>query len=874
MEKIGLNELREMFKDFYVKKDHFPKGSYSLIPENDKSLLIINSGMAPLKSFFAGTETPPAKRMTTCQKCIRTGDIDNVGYTDRHGTFFEMLGSFSFGDYFKEESISWGWEFLTEVLNMPKDNLWASIYEEDEEAYDIWKNIIGLPEEKIVRLGKEDNFWEIGTGPCGPCSEIYFDRGRAYGCDSEDCKPGCECDRFVEIWNHVFTQFNKDSEGNYTPLKYKNIDTGMGLERLACIMQDVRSIFDVDTIRHILEGVVEMSGVDYNFGKNDSDASIRIITDHIRSVTFMIADGILPSNEGRGYVLRRLLRRAARHGRLLGIKENFLHELSKRVISVSGKAYPELLEKEKYIQRILSIEEEKFNHTIDQGNLLLEEEIEKLKVENKNILPGDIVFKLYDTFGFPVELTEEILKENNCKPDMAEFKALMEHQKEMARAARKTEESEGWEDGLGILAEFEPTEFTGYDVLQDEVKVIGIISEGRLISKLDSTSAGTVIFDKTPFYAEGGGQVTDKGLFVGKGDVKGEVLSVNKHHDVYLHKIKMISGEINTGDSLSVSVNRAERNGAARNHTVTHLLHEALKRIVGEHVVQAGSYVSPEGLRFDFSHFEALTKDQLAAIEELVNETILQFETVKAEEMSLEEAKKTGAEAHFGEKYGDVVRVIRVGDFSIELCGGTHVNNTGQIGGFKITSESGIAAGVRRIEAITGSALLNKLDSYEDTILGVSAALKVTPENLINRVLTLTEELKLSKKELEQYKQKEMGSSLDALINEAETVNGIKLITGEFKDYDTDQLRSATDKIKEKTKESVIVLASVKDEKVTFIVAVTDDLLDKGYHAGNLVKKIAAAAGGGGGGKADMAQAGGKDPSKVKDAFNVAAQLL
>ncbi len=873
MKKIGLNELRDMFRDFYIEKDHFPRGSFSLIPENDKSLLIINSGMAPLKPYFAGTETPPAKRMTTCQKCIRTGDIDTVGYTSRHGTFFEMLGSFSFGDYFKEESIKWGWEFLTGVLEMPGDKLWPSIYEEDEEAFEIWNRIIGVSEEKIVRLGKEDNFWEIGTGPCGPCSEIYFDRGESYGCGKPDCKPGCDCDRFIEIWNHVFTQFNKDNEGNYTPLKHKNIDTGMGLERLACVMQDVESIFDVDTIRYILEGVVEMSGVKYHFGEQPEDVSIRIITDHIRSITFMIGDGILPGNEGRGYVLRRLLRRAARHGRLLGIKGSFLAELSKRVISISGRAYPELEEKKDYIQRILSIEEEKFNNTIDQGSVLLEEQIQQLKEKNEKVLSGEVAFKLYDTFGFPLELTREILGEKGCDVDEEGFRELMNRQREAARAARKSLDTEGWTEDSLFLGDQEPTVFVGYDTLKDQAEVVAIISDNQFVDQASEGTSASVLLDRTPFYAEGGGQVTDTGLLL-KDGFRAEVVSVTKHHDVFLHKIDNLSGNLQVGDIVTAQVNAAKRNGAARNHTSTHLLHQALKQIVGDHVGQAGSYVNADGLRFEFTQYEPVPKEQIAKIEGLVNDKITEFIPVLARELPIEEAKKTGAAAQFGEKYGDVVRVVSVGDFSSEFCGGTHVNNSGQIGAFKILSENGVAAGVRRIEAITGTAIYHRLGEAEQTVNKASELLKTPSDSLVSRITALTEELKANKKELEQYKQQEMGSSLDGLLEKARTINDVQLITGEFADYEVDELRGLCDRIKEKVKGSVIVLTSVKDGKVTFIVSVTDDLLDKGYHAGNMVKKIAAAAGGGGGGKADMAQAGAKDPSKISDAFAVAASLL
>lgn len=873
MKEIGLNQLRDMFRDFYIEKGHFPRGSFSLIPENDKSLLIINSGMAPLKPYFSGAETPPSKRMTTCQKCIRTGDIDNVGYTDRHGTFFEMLGSFSFGDYFKEESIKWGWEFLTEVLKMPAEKLWPSIYEEDEEAFAIWNKIIGIEEQRITRLGKEDNFWEIGTGPCGPCSEIYFDRGEAHGCGKPDCKPGCDCDRFVEIWNHVFTQFNKDNEGNYTLLKHKNIDTGMGLERLACVMQNVESIFNVDTVRFILDGVVEMCGIEYCFGEKPEDVSIRIITDHIRSVTFMVGDGILPSNEGRGYVLRRLLRRAARHGKLLGIKNGFLSELSKRVISISGNAYPELEEKKDYIYRILSIEEEKFSHTIDQGSILLEEQIRHLKERKQTILSGEVIFKLYDTFGFPFELTQEILKEKGCTADEDGFRKLMEHQKEMARAARRSADNEGWTEDSLLLGEYETTIFTGYDGLEDKSKVLAILSGDQNLNEAGEGSIVSIILDRTPFYAEGGGQVTDTGI-LSRIDFEAKVTGVVKLQDVYLHKIEIRSGDLHVGDEIIAKVDLERRHNAARNHTSTHILHKALKLILGEHVEQAGSYVSSESLRFDFTHYEALSDTQLSDIEKLVNRKIIEFLPVQARELPISEARKTGAAAQFGEKYKDMVRVVNVGDFSSEFCGGTHVYDSGQIGAFKILSESGVAAGVRRIEAVTGAAISSRLTAAENTVAAAAGLLKAPSDSLINRIDSLMDEIKEIKKELQQYRQHEMGSALDKLLENARLINGIRLITGEFEDYEADVLRDLCDGIKERVRSSFIVLASVRNGQVTFIVSLTDDLLDKGYHAGNMVKKIAAAAGGGGGGKADMAQAGAKNPGKISEAFAVAASLL
>lgn len=878
MEKIGLNELRSMFQEFYKGKDHYARKSFSLIPEKDKSLLIINSGMAPLKPYFAGLETPPSKRMTTCQKCIRTGDIENVGYTARHGTFFEMLGSFSFGDYFKRESIRWGWEFITEVLKMPEDKLWASIYEEDMEAFDIWKNMIGLPEERIVPLGKDDNFWEIGTGPCGPCSEIYFDRGEKYGCGSPDCKPGCDCDRYVEFWNHVFTQFNRDEAGNYTPLAHPNIDTGMGLERLACIMQDVDSIFNVDTIQFILKEVVRLSGVAYENGAAKTDVSIRIITDHLRSVTFMIADGILPSNEGRGYVLRRLLRRAARHGKILGIQGEFLADLSKKVIEVSGSAYPELVEKEAYIHKILSVEEDKFSATIDQGTAIIQEYIDELKENMKNtkaegILSGDKVFKLYDTYGFPLELTQEILEENGCKADVDGFNENMLHQKEQARAARKAETDAGWADDALLFADQAATKFTGYGTLKEDSIIKGLFWNQQSLNTIGEGETAILLLDRTPFYAESGGQAGDTGVLYNH-NCQMQVINVTKTKDVFLHKVFVESGEAKIGDELTAEVAAAARNNTARNHTATHILHKALKDVLGDHIEQAGSNVTPDSLRFDFTHFEAISKENLQKVEEIVNDKINLFLTVKTEEMSIDDAMKTGATALFGEKYGDFVRVVRVGDYSTELCGGTHITNSGQIGAFRILSENGVAAGVRRIEAITGLGLYKKLKAEEDVIHTAAETLKTNTSGLLNKITTVMEELKATKKELDDLKKKSMSSSVGDMIAETKEIKGVKLITKSFQDYDINDLRNLSDEIKSGNKSVIIVFATETNGKVTFMVSVSDDLLDKGYHAGNMIKQIAAAAGGGGGGKADMAQAGGKDPSKIPDALKLAESLV
>ncbi len=873
MKNIGLNELREMFKTFYQSKEHYARGSFSLIPDKDKSLLIINSGMAPMKPYFAGLETPPSKRMTTCQKCIRTGDIDNVGITSRHGTFFEMLGSFSFGDYFKEQSIRWGWEFITEHLQMPADKVWATIYQDDDEAFHIWRDIIGMPEEHIVRLGKEDNFWEIGTGPCGPCSEIYFDRGEEYGCGKPDCKPGCDCDRYLEFWNHVFTQFNRDEEGNYTPLAHPNIDTGMGLERLACIMQGVDSIFDIDTIRYILDEVVRVSGVEYHSGEAKTDVSIRIITDHIRSVTFMVGDGILPSNEGRGYVLRRLLRRAARHGKLLGIHGAFLAELSKKVIEISGDAYPELKDQADYIYKILSVEEEKFRSTIDQGSVILAEYIAQIKGSGRRQLSGEQVFKLYDTFGFPLELTEEIAAEEGCTVDTEGFAALMKQQKETARAARKADTEAGWADESVLYSDYPQTEFTGYDGLNCQGKVLAIFAGGGAKEEAKAGDEVKVILDRSAFYGEGGGQAGDRGVLEADG-LRLSVKDTNKFRGVIIHKARIEEGTLKTGDILTSRVCPQYRNSVARNHTATHLLQKALKEILGDHVKQAGSSVTEDLLRFDFTHFEAVSKEDLKKVEERVNEKILEFLPVTGQEMTLEEAQKTGATALFGEKYGDVVRVVSAGDYSVEFCGGTHVSNSGQIGMFKILSESGVASGVRRIEAITGRAVFDRLNRAEDVIAAACDTLKANPTNLLQKVEAVSEEAKALKKEMEQMKMAAMGSGLEEMLAEAKTVNGVRLVTKRFDDVQISDLRKLSDEVKAQEKNVVMVFAAVNGEKVTLMVSVTDDLLEKGYHAGNMIKKIAAAAGGGGGGKADMAQAGAKDKTKLPQAFAVAESLL
>ena len=871
MEKLGLNEIRKRFLDFFESKDHYVGKSASLIPKNDKSILIINSGMAPLKPYFAGTETPPKKRMCTCQKCIRTGDIDNVGHTARHGTFFEMLGNFSFGDYFKKESIGWGVEFLTQHLGFPMDKLWATVYLDDEEAIRIWEEN-GMDPSHIVRLGKEDNFWEIGLGPCGPDSEIFYDRGEEFGCGKPDCKPGCDCDRFMEIWNHVFTQFSKEEDGSYSNLAHPNIDTGMGLERMACVMQDTLSIFDVDTIRYILDGVCEMSGVKYEDSGKDSDISIRIITDHIRAMTFMIADGIMPSNEGRGYVLRRILRRAARHGRLLGIEGTFLKELSNRVIAVSGEAYPELVEKKDYIQKIIQVEEDNFNQTLDKGEEIIKEYIEDMVKSGSKVLDGDKVFKLYDTYGFPLELTEEILADHGYTADEEGFKVNMQAQKERARANQKAGDDEGW-DSNSFDLEVPRTEFCGYESLKDDGHILAVIKAQSLSESISEGEKGILVLDETPFYAEGGGQVTDKGFMTADG-FRAEVLKVEKKDGVFYHTVNVLSGTAAKGDTVTSEVERAKRFKTARNHTATHLLQKALREIVGSHVEQAGSMVNEKNLRFDFSHFEPLTAEQIAAVENRVNEKINEFMPVITKEMPIEEAQKLGAMALFGEKYGSTVRVVNAGDWSIELCGGTHVRNTGEIGCFKIISETGVAAGVRRIEAVTGTGVLEIANINEEVLNQVSEVFKCNCKAVLSKARAHFDEFRTMKKELEEIKKQAMGSEVDEMVKNAKEINGVKLITACFSDYNINDLRTLSDDIKKSYKNTAMVFAAVAGERVTFLTSLTDDLVEKGYHADNMIKQIARIAGGGGGGKADMAQAGGKDPSKVNDALAFAETLI
>ena len=876
MQQMGLNEIRSKFLKFFESKDHYLKESASLVPQNDKSLLLINSGMAPLKNYFAGVEVPPSVRMTTCQKCIRTGDIENVGKTARHGTFFEMLGNFSFGDYFKEQSISWGWEFVTQHLNIPEEKVWVTVYEEDDEAFGIWENQIKIPKERIVRLGKDDNFWEIGIGPCGPCSELYFDRGEEYGCDNPDCKPGCDCDRYLEFWNHVFTQFNRDEEGNYGQLEHKNIDTGMGLERMACIMQGVDTIFDVDTIKHILNTVEKMANVEYGKG-GKTDVSIRIITDHIRAVSFLVADGVLPSNEGRGYVLRRLLRRAARHGKLLGIKENFLYKLVDEVIKVSGEAYPELVEKESYIKKVIRIEEEKFNETIEQGMEILASYIADLKKNGETTLSGENAFKLYDTYGFPIDLTQEILEEEHLSIDEEAFNEEMNKQRERARSARGNMDGESWkEDPLSKLDSSVASTFEGYFELENSGIIKAIVKDNELVDSAVAGDKVIVVLDKTTFYPEGGGQAGDAGLLVNKNeDIVVEVIDTKKGANNTIKHIGIVkSGMINTGEKLSTIVDKEIRMASARNHSATHLLHKALKEVLGEHVNQAGSLVTSERLRFDVTHFEAITKEELKVIEEKVNDVILESLNITCENMSINDAKNKGAMALFGEKYGDEVRVVSMGDYSIELCGGTHLTNTSQIGMFKILSEGGVAAGVRRIEAITGRAVYNYLKEKEEIISNVCLNLKTKEDSLSQKVTSLIEENKSLSKELHDMKTKMSLQAVDSVLDSKLDVNGVNLVTTKFEGMDMNTLKEVADNLRDKLVSGVVVLANTTDDKLNLVATATKDAVDKGVHCGNIVKSIAQIAGGKGGGRPNMAQAGAPDVSKVDEALNHASEVL
>ncbi len=874
MQKYGVNELRKMFLEFFESKEHLAMKSFSLVPRNDKSLLLINSGMAPLKPYFTGAEIPPRRRVTTCQKCIRTGDIENVGKTARHGTFFEMLGNFSFGDYFKHEAIAWSWEFLTEVVGLDPQRLYPSIYEEDDEAFEIWNKEVGIPAERIFRFGKADNFWEHGAGPCGPCSEIYYDRGEKYGCGSPNCTVGCECDRYMEIWNNVFTQFESDGEGNYTELVQKNIDTGMGLERLASVVQDVDSIFDVDTLCALRTKVCELAHTEY---KKDAvkDVSIRLITDHIRSATFMISDGIMPTNEGRGYVLRRLIRRAARHGRLLGIEGKFLAALSAVVIEGSKDGYPELEEKKDFIFQVLTKEEEQFNKTIDQGLNILSEMEAAMKAEGKTELSGEDAFKLYDTYGFPLDLTKEILEEKGCTIDEAGFKAAMDEQREKARIARGTTNYMGADatvyDEIDVNI---TTEFVGYDSLTCTSKITILTTEDEITEALTEDQRGTVFVEQTPFYATMGGQQGDKGVItLGDAEFKVED-TINLRGGKVGHVGVLTKGMLKTGDVVTLQVCEKYRMNSCKNHSATHLLQKALKTVLGSHVEQKGSLVTPDRLRFDFAHFQSMTAEELAAVEEIVNKEIQAALPVVTEVMSVDEAKKVGAMALFGEKYGEEVRVVSMGDFSKELCGGTHVSNTNVITTFKIISESGIAAGVRRIEALTGDGVFAYYKEIEKKQAEIAAMLKTSPAEIEEKIAHLQAEVKALHSENESLKAKMAQEAVGDVLNQVQDVKGVKLLAVSLTDVDMNGLRDLGDQLKEKLGEGVVVLASVAGGKVSLLAMVTEQAQKAGAHAGNLIKGMAAIVGGGGGGRPNMAQAGGKNPEKVPEALDAAANIL
>lgn len=879
MKSMGVNELRKSYLDFFESKEHLKMKSFSLVPHNDNSLLLINAGMAPLKPYFTGQEIPPRKRVTTCQKCVRTGDIENVGKTARHLTFFEMLGNFSFGDYFKHEALAWSWEYLTQVIGMEPDRLYPSIYGEDEEAFRIWTEEIGVPADRITRFyrdenGECDNFWEHGAGPCGPCSEIYYDRGVRYGCGKPDCKVGCDCDRFMEVWNNVFTQFNGDGKGNYEELANKNIDTGMGLERLAVVVQDVDSVFDIDTMKAIRDRICELAGVKYQ-SDEAKDVSIRLITDHIRSATFLISDGIMPSNEGRGYVLRRLIRRAARHGRLLGIRDKFLARLSRTVINECKDGYPELEEKSAFILNVLTQEEDKFDKTIDQGLTILGEMEEQMKAAGEKILSGENAFKLYDTYGFPIDLTEEILEEKGFGIDKDGFSSCMKKQRETARKARKVTNYMGAD--VTVYESIDPaltTRFVGYDRLQHNSRVTVLTTESELVEALTDGQVGTIIVEETPFYATMGGQNGDTGMITvadGSFEVQDTVkLSGNKVGHIGVVK----NGMIKVGDAATLTVDGEKRADTCKNHSATHLLQKALREVLGTHVEQNGSYVDGERLRFDFSHFQAMTQDELDRVEKLVCEKIAENIPVVTEEMGIEDAKKTGAMQLFGEKYGDRVRVVSMGDFSVEFCGGTHVSNTGAIGAFKILSENGVAAGVRRIEAITGNGVLAYYKNLENTMEEACRLLKTTPGALVEKCGHVLAELKNLTAENESLKSKAAREALGDVMNQVKEIKGIKLLAASVKGVDMNGLRDLGDQLKEKLGEGMVVLLSEQDGRVNMIAMSTDGAVKAGAHAGNLIKGIAPLVGGGGGGRPNMAQAGGKNPAGIDAALHEAEKVL
>ncbi len=871
MKWTSLNELREKYLSFFESKGHLRLPSYSLIPNNDKSLLLINSGMAPMKKFFTGEEEPPRRRVCTCQKCIRTPDLERVGHTARHGTYFEMLGNFSFGDYFKKEAIPWAWEFLTKTLEIPAELLWPSVYEHDEEAYALWRDKIGVPEAHIVRLGKADNFWEHGQGPCGPCSEIYFDRGIKYGCGSPDCRPGCDCDRFMEIWNNVFSQFNNDGQGNYTELAQKNIDTGMGLERLACVMQGVDNLFEVDTVRKILDTVCSIAGKEYGKDKKN-DISIRVVTDHITSATFMISDGVIPSNEGRGYVLRRILRRACRHGKLLGINGMFLKGLCEVVISQNEDAYPELKTKYDYILKVIVLEEERFNATVDQGLVILSGIIEETKNKGEALISGEDAFKLYDTFGFPPDLTREIAEESGLSVDNEAFTALMNEQKARARAARGN--ISGWADnGSAVLEGLSETNFVGYENDECEAKVVAIIVDGE---RVDAVSEGefSLICDKTVFYGEGGGQVGDTGVIFRDG-VKVTVLDTKKTNGIYIHQCRIDGGVVKVGDGLSLKIDVERRNAIRRNHSACHLLQAALREVLGNHVEQAGSYVDEHRVRFDFTHLQAMAKEEIEKVEAIVNRNTLLAEACTTTVTDIKTAKGMGAMALFGEKYGDTVRVVKIGSSSTELCGGTHVCNTGNIGLFKVISETSVAAGVRRIEGTTGLGVLALLSEREGLISDAARELKApNVNNIAQKAANLQNEIKELKRELERANSKLSEIKTEGLLSSIKSCGSLKLLTARVDGMRADQVRGLCDTVKSKYSDAVCVFAAVADGKLNFIAAAGADAVKAGAHAGNILKEISAICGGKGGGRPDSAMSGGKDIDKIPEALAAAEKIV
>lgn len=873
VKQLGLNEIREKFLSFFESKGHLRLPSFPLIPQNDHSLLLINSGMAPLKPYFTGEKTPPRKRVTTCQKCIRTPDIERVGKTARHGTFFEMLGNFSFGDYFKEEIIPWAWEFCTRVMELPEDRLYVTVYQDDDEAAEIWHKKVGVPLSHISRMGKEDNFWEIGTGPCGPCSEIYFDRGEEFGCGKPDCKVGCDCDRYVEFWNLVFTQFDSDGHGTYTRLEHPNIDTGMGLERLACIMQGVGNLFEVDTVRAIMNHVMKIAKIGYK-ESDEADVSLRVITDHIRSTVFMVCDGVLPGNEGRGYVLRKLLRRAARHGRLLGIFTPFLHEVCDTVIENSKSAYPELFEKRDYIKKVIRVEEEKFAATIDSGLSILNGYIDKIKKNNKNSLSGEDAFRLYDTYGFPLDLTKEILEEQGLAADEEGFAALMEEQKQKSRSARNALGDLGWSEAGGVdFSAIERTIFTGYKTMEDKGKILAIMVGAESVVQANDKEAAIVVLDRTPFYGESGGQVGDHGVITAANG-RFEVTDTQKTPEGILLHIAKTVGTVKAGEEVTASVDEGRRRAIMRAHSATHLLQKALQEVLGSHVAQSGSFVEPDRLRFDFTHFAPMTADEIKRVEEKVNRAILSGFCVNIAEMPIEEAKKLGAMALFGEKYGEVVRVVRMGDWSVEFCGGTHLDNTAKAGLFKILSEASVAAGIRRIEGVTGEGVLSLLSQKEGLIGQTAEALKTNEGDILRRASQLAAETKELGRTIDKLNARILRSEMAAILEGAKEVGGLKVIAAELKEASAESLRNLGDELKDKNPDGVILLASVTEDKINLVCVCGKEAVVKGANAGKIIKEAAKCLGGGGGGRPDSATAGGKDIAKLPEVLAGLASIV